>query len=325
MRSALVPVLLLVCAAPLAAQDTLKMPPPSRAPARDTAPAAAAEARDRPGLLRGAVDAMSRIRIRPPSEAAVAVPDVRGLGEADARASLVRSGFVLGAVDELPVAGRAPGTVVMQRPEPWTRLPRGSPVSVMLAAAPAAAAPVETRPAPPPGDDPEPPAQERPAVPPPSPAGAERPPVADAPTPFEPIAVLPSAQTDASGDAVAGSAPQLASSADPQPTVQPVASDVQAAPATTPPADAVVPASTPRTGFRWLPWLIAALALLAAAVTARRLRTRAAPTALRARTRGGAVPDVVLRGAPFGEARVRMRLRAGAPATTSSTSPFALR
>ena len=68
--------------------------------------------------------------------ATISVPDLLGLGQADARSRLEVEGLRLGAVTRQRTGGAAPGTVVAQRPAAGTLAASGTVVDIVVARSP---------------------------------------------------------------------------------------------------------------------------------------------------------------------------------------------
>lgn len=64
------------------------------------------------------------------------VPDVRGMSSSQAGIALAFAGLQAGQTVEEPVAGAKPGRVARQSPSPGTRVPPGTPVSLVVASVP---------------------------------------------------------------------------------------------------------------------------------------------------------------------------------------------
>ena len=360
MSARLVVLLAVVLAAPAAAQQvpTHRPPPadtqavPQRPAATDTPavelpPRTSGAERVRRGVGIGGILSEIPKVVRPRDQGSrVAVPDLRGASAEGARAVLARSGLVLGEVDELPVAGREAGTVWLQRPAPGVVVPRGSAVSVMLAAAPApvtasarpAAGTVSTDAI---GD------AGRGSVGSASPVPT--PPVARESTPRPVAQPSPPPAPAAGSTVVAQSMPGAESMRGAESTIPDAESTLEAASTldagatpvaeSTPPAPPAAPAPAPQnrrqappdvavaepeTARSLLPWLLALLAL-AALASLKRLRSTPPATAVRARTRPGAPPRVAVDGAPFSGPALRLRRPPAEPAVSAHGSPFPTR
>ena len=67
----------------------------------------------------------------------VSVPDVRRRPQSEAEQLLVNRGFAVGTVGTTPSTSFAPGIVVRQDPAPNASRPKGTPVNITVAVAPA--------------------------------------------------------------------------------------------------------------------------------------------------------------------------------------------
>ncbi|MCA1583178.1 MAG: PASTA domain-containing protein [Acidobacteria bacterium] len=91
-------------------------------------------------VLRQSRRAGERARLGTPVDLDVAgestVPDVRGMSRLEAGIVLAAAGFQTGETVEEEVAGAKPGKVARQSPAPGTRVPPGTPVSLVISSVP---------------------------------------------------------------------------------------------------------------------------------------------------------------------------------------------